>query len=433
MADGLTKSLQGQAFDRFLMQLHMKRLRAVEVSGQNPEPRQEVGGVDATVGALRKMALPGVLAATSAVLISAGQCKLGSLVSLCALVIWKGQKNKQEQSRRHQEASKEGGSSPVRVQDGKPSHGGATSNQKTRVQVAGLGVVQEGKPESGGASVSKKTEERHVGPPSPFSWSPSSPALWAFRVRIDVSHEPAPEPSPGDHPPDLRGRGSMTSSRLTAAAPRSGPGGGEVPAGDPGSWRTEASSRGAAGARYQAHGAEEALPVDRGGGGSTSVGSRAAERLLAFETPAANNGGDEWEEVSSTDGVGPDPFEGPWNRLEFARPGTGKDHWIFRCQREGWLVRAHPQFRQRRFLPAMSNVPGGLGNLEGTRLTKKITQDGAVHLAIDDIDQYHQEAEKWTGFTFLKIKNDEALHPDADHVGNPRRLGPGVTEERLEG
>ena len=209
VADGLTKSLLGQSFDRFVTQLH---LGTSEQSGNSGLKRNSTQDKMQATLSIKKLAIPGILAATSAALISAGRKSLGAVVGLCAGLTWLAQDQNQELTRKDQEATRKNGDAHQKAQDGKPESGGATRVTKakvgvldvetaqdgkpchggaTRVTKDEVGVrvetVQDGKPERGGATINQKTEVLGVG-------QVGSPALRAFRVRFDLSHEPADVP-----------------------------------------------------------------------------------------------------------------------------------------------------------------------------------------------------------------------------------------------
>ena len=382
VADGLTKSLLGQAFEKFAEQLHV-----IEVDRGNQKRIQDPIGDDdgwrpAEVKrvALKKSVIAGVLAATSAALVASGQQGLGGLIGLCALAVWRGQNQNQEPRRNDQKATRKGGDAIQTAQDGKPSRGGATGFKKAdEKQGAGSQkTVQDGVPLGSEATLNQKTEGS--------SMSRLPPALRAFRVRVDVRHEPSPEPESSADAADSGRRGSA--SRGEAAA---------------GSWRTSTSSRGAAEGEMPTHHRDDGPPPGVAAGGPVADGNGPSEPTSP------------WSEVSpgATYGQGdrhPDEFiAGPWTKPEFESPWTGRDRWFLGLWSEGWLVRVHAQERQRRFIAGASKLPCEASQLEGERITLRLLPDGAVYVVSDELDRYYQERETWKGFTFLKLAGSEFM------------------------
>lgn len=75
---------------------------------------------------------------------------------------------------------------------------------------------------------------------------------------------------------------------------------------------------------------------------------------------------------------------------------------------DGWLVRSHGGCRSRRFHPLHRGTPVDIERLEGSRVTvgysirgeKKVTLDKWTDSPCD----HFQPKEKWTGWTFLKLR-----------------------------
>lgn len=133
IADGFTKSLQGQAFQKFKQMLNM---------GQGDTERKSVAKVEAgSAGTGRKAS--GALAVTSLAMLALGQKHLGALLAACALAVQGGSRWSQPATKDGQDPKRTGGGTNS-TQDGKPYDGGAT---------------QDGKPSAGGATHSVQDGE----------------------------------------------------------------------------------------------------------------------------------------------------------------------------------------------------------------------------------------------------------------------------------
>ena len=398
VADGLTKSLQGQAHEKFLDQLSMRSSVSVRALKEKQPLKAEETSVTASVCSM-KLLIPGALAATSAALVMSGRPGLGAVVGLCAVLLGAGQKKDQEQSRLEQKASIGGGESQKEAQDGKPSHGGATRVTKAD-EVGYFETAQDGKPLDGGAT--RVTKARQVGYSERGvqdgksadgatriqktqilgrdSSSQSSPALRAFRLRSD-------------------------SHGASSSAPA-----GELRR-DEGSRRSSALSRGAAaiGSRSMTSGGEDAVGELEAAVGASEAGGDSTAWSVVSSTGATYAQGDREPENFMI---------GPWNNVEFATPWSGRDRSFLGLWSEGWLIRVHAQARQRRFIAASSKTPCPLNQLDGERVTLRLMQDGSTFVTSDEMDRYVQEAELWKGFTFLRLSGGEFAQP----VVRPRSL-----------
>ena len=202
IADGFTKSLQGQAFVKFRGMLNM-------YLGEKEPPAREGGDEDP--GKLRKRpetesdqgnlgAATTALAAASVALLSAGQTQVGSLVALCAAIVEGGSRAMRAMkpaSKVKEESRKSGGRTTKSAQDDKPYRWG--------------GVTQDGKPSGGGA-----TEDAQDGTAAPrvsgsgLMARTVTPGLRAFHARSGSGRHGEQMPIP----PEERPRGSAEGSRV---------------------------------------------------------------------------------------------------------------------------------------------------------------------------------------------------------------------------
>ena len=415
VADGLTKSLLGQSFEKFLVQLGMKELSLTKKEVRDVKVEKVDGGDSES----RSSMVPGILAAASLAVVSSGQVITGGLIALCAALVWRGQKHKKEHQE-SKEARRLGGKAHNKAQEGKPSHGGA--------------------------SIDQKAETSFRGSSSP---SPSSPALRAFRVGVGshgVLDEPAPEPPtdgsgfPEDHGGSRPRPTARPQSLGTVAVGSRAQAGRRGEAVFRSGWRPdgrapEAMSTAAGSMTHRSEPLGELL-VHLAGGHSTTGGHHGGHPIiddhhgeLPSELPPAGvstgigglrgDGGSADEDAaaeladeddgrwSSVSGLDEDPgwMQGPWNEVRFGDPGRGRDQWILDCWGDGWLIRVHPRARLERFVPRENFLPCSPDLLEGERVTKQILRDGSQKISFDSWRERFQEAESWRGFTFLKLRD----------------------------
>ena len=108
------------------------------------------------------------------------------------------------------------------------------------------------------------------------------------------------------------------------------------------------------------------------------------------------------------------PRHGPWLDEKYRQPNTTekKDSWsVAKCGHEIFLVKVHRAPRRQRFHPLHRSAPVDAKFLTGERVTKAFflnpTDDGPGFLVSDRWDNPVIRSEaKWTGYTFLTMKNE---------------------------
>ena len=202
VADGLTKGLQGQAFQAFV-----ERLKCIGEKETDPAEAQDAPRGRPEKG--RAVAAAAALAAGAGLLLGAGQRNLGLTLALCACALIQGRasrKDKNEMSKRDEEPTKRGGGAKRSAQDDKPT-GGVTP-----------GSAQEGKSRKDGAS-----QDLGVG-----VGDPEAPGIRALRMTLELSHD-----AEGQTPLQ---QGEQRGARASAAIQVEGPTSSEGP------WRVRASA-----------------------------------------------------------------------------------------------------------------------------------------------------------------------------------------------
>ena len=109
----------------------------------------------------------------------------------------------------------------------------------------------------------------------------------------------------------------------------------------------------------------------------------------------------------------------PWNQREFQAIGrSSRDSWNMTLRDQGWIVREHRKPRVRAFHPVHASTPMDCAELRSHRVTKKVWPH--EQLVMDQWTRAnHWTGEPWMGYTFFQIKNN-----DDDDDGSFELVGP---------
>ena len=100
----------------------------------------------------------------------------------------------------------------------------------------------------------------------------------------------------------------------------------------------------------------------------------------------------------------------PWRLQQFLEPPKGEDRWDVSFLKDGWLIRTHgTRGRVKPFHPIHRSCPMSGGEMTGDRVTALFNIDGGEWLYDRWTDtRTWQRAGPWKGFTCLKLKTAEA-------------------------
>lgn len=374
VADGLTKSLQGTAFQRFVGMLRMKMERSEPAVGG--EPKVAKLSVSPSHNILMKAcAVVGVGMLRDDIVTA---CIL--LVAAFVLRVVEGRNQKDPAQDRNRIPKKNcGGKGDIPY--GYDRSGTVTPRN------AGLGIPQVGDPWD------------QVGVGSTVEGFNSTPKMCVLRGP-DRSHG-----KPQDQRPRgvvQRGRAAMMliDSRRQVAESTEG--------GDP-----PASSVGESGGDSEgAHSELEGLP-------SMRELQSALEELENTETREnlrqSENASSSSERVSASmpatsSQAAPSPdlgAEEPWNRREFQNISrSSKDSWNMTLRDQGWVVREHRKPRVRAFHPVHASTPVDCAELRSSRVTKKVWPQREV-ITDQWTQPNHWSGEPWMGYTFFRLRDDD--------------------------
>ena len=408
-ADGLTKSLLGQAFQKFRKQLRI----------YDADKSEGIHG-EAEVGTSRKAVE--ALAASAATLCLVGHPIAGGLVALCALVIGdkkgcqeakkKIQDPKEKKREAHVKKMKEDGWATPK--DGKLGTGGAAKED-------GWATPKDGKPGIGGAAKEDGVATTGLG----LSRSPGIRALrtevasgshgrrWRMTGRAAAAEDVQlrAEGSCGNgaanvaeagetqhhaegYPGNGAGHVAEDGEGQRHAEGSSGDGAGRLS----GVWRRIMTLRGSAGSYGQ--------PVSQEGLGETeATGNEQASESFSWvssvevsETRAELDQAEAW-------------LEDPWCLPEFSMPGkASKDRWVLSLWERGWLVREHRRPRHQPFRPLHGTTPCNGDELTWKRITSLLDEDQNVEIIEDEwkVGRSWTRSRSWRGFTFFQRRGPSA-------------------------
>lgn len=388
VADGLTKSLQKQAFQRFVDKLSMEfpkeRPAVRRFWGENQVEENNRLGLWRTVA---------IVASVGSLLWLSGETSVGlaMLASVAAVAAgWMGTKpTKANEQRPHKMANKnweEGHTTPQGIE------GWSGTAPKS-----GDGTTSKGDPRDHGSLDSLDT-----------------PKIRAFRL---------PRSSHGD--------GAESASSSAAELPRRR--------------RNDAAARGQAALRSQENLVQAmdglhistSVTVNISGMGAHETGGHEAASIPTVPRPPRSWRTANYEANSSSTmgGEVENEDDTPWFDDVFAEPPRGADQWRVSYISRGWLIRTHgSKGRVKPFHPIHRSNPVNASDLEGTRVTLLFGPSGGREILRDQWTQPRtwQRPGPWKGFTFLKMKSTSMRNCGASSQSLVRDESPGSSTHSYE-
>ena len=379
VADGLTKSLQGSAFQRFLSMLKMKPEREPDAEVASRVAALQVPKVPSKYISLVQACAVAAVAMLKYDVVIAGML----FVAVYALreVVGRAMKGHQDPDQDRNRIPKKCGG-----KGGKP-YGFDRSGTVTQVG-AGLGIPQVGDPQD------------HVD----VALGVGTPGIRAFRipaVRIggrshgssSGSGSQAPQEPQGSRRAVQRGRAAMVALDRRA----------EQLARNAGTSSTTEAGNESEDSGEQLSSLEEVPAIQELQ--SMLENLELSERQPTRENlrSSAASSGDRRAAPVTVD----NEVREPWNLPEFERIETSsRDKWNLTLWSHGWAIKEHHKPRVRAFNPIHSSTPFNCSEIESVRFTQKI---GAPKELIQDewTSPTQWKGERWVGYTFFRLKGED--------------------------
>ena len=111
----------------------------------------------------------------------------------------------------------------------------------------------------------------------------------------------------------------------------------------------------------------------------------------------------------------------PQNKSKYLQLPRGKDRWDLSMVESGWLIRSHGESRKRKFHPVHKSCPFDLDRLGPQRVTVRLV-DGLRKLEIDEWsggpgDQRTADNLTWSGYTMFPLRILQQEHGNAGDEG----------------
>ena len=371
-ADGLTKALQGRAFEKFVSQLRMESCTdhfqpSPQVAKFSVGKRQTATSVAVGACLVAGLAMVGVDVTVASLLLATGY--------LLREVVGRAMQSPEDpQQDRNRTLQKKLQKDDI---EGTPY---GFDRSGTVPLSAGAGILQVGRNPQG--------HEKHG----------RSPGIRAFRV---------PPVRVGSH-----GSSEASSAASSRPADASQSAGGYVANSGPASSSARARGRDAMGWHERRSGSREDQPSVPNQRDAVLVDVNQLQEMLqnlTVQSARDSLQGDcerEGEAATSSEAAGSDAdtlHQQPWLRPQFRTVNrASKDKWCFTLRKEGWLVRVHHKTRVQRFHPVHSSTPIDCAELEPRRVTIKVWPEWQV-----EEDQWtnptKDKSSDWIGYTFFKI------------------------------